>query len=107
MFAIADAMKELQPAEMAYRAGDEFFEEEHTQWMRQEQELQSKGYSYEEVVKLKEHYRGEIIRARELEQFVKKKIRIAETILREAGESQKEIDREEEKNIKRDEQPRL
>ncbi len=107
LFAIADAMKELQPAEMAYRAGDEFFEEEHTRWMRQEQELQSKGYSYEEVVKLKEHYRGEIIRARELEQLVKKKIRIAETILREAGESQKEIDREEEKNIKRDEQPRL
>lgn len=75
--------------------------------MQQEQELQRKGYSYEEVVKLKEHYRGEIIRAREQEQSVKKKIRIAETLLRETGENQQEIDREEEKNIKRDEQPRL
>ncbi len=107
LFAITDGMKELHSAEMAYRGGDMFFEEEHKQWESMSQELAQKGYSYDEVMALKEHYRVEIIRTREMEQAVRKKLSIAESILKEVEDAVREVERVEEKEIKRDEQPRL
>ena len=56
---------------------------------------------------MKEHYRREIARTREEELSLRKEIRVAESILREIEEEDRDIDKIEEKEIVRDEQPRL
>ena len=65
------------------------------------------GYTFDEVVLMKEHYRREIARTREAELSLSKEIRVAESILREIEEEDRDIDKIEEKEIVRDEQPRL
>ena len=107
LFSIAEKMKELHSAEQAYQDGDPFFTDEHRQWEELARELRQKGYSYDEVVALKGHYRAEIIRARELEQEVRKKLYIAESILKEVEDTVREVEKVKEKDIKREEQPRL
>lgn len=53
LFDTAAKMELLQPAEASYRKGDVFFEEEHMQWIKLNQELHNQGYSFEEVQALK------------------------------------------------------
>ena len=106
LFAIAKEMEAFFTAENSYQKGDMFFENEHQMWTSLEQKLKDKGYSYDEVMELKEHYRSEIARTRELEASLQKEIRIAESIIREMEEADKEIDKIEEKDISRDEQPK-
>ena len=65
------------------------------------------GYTFDEVLLMKEHYRSEIARTREEELSLRKEIRVAESILREIEEEDRDIDKIEEKEIVRDEQPRL
>ena len=65
------------------------------------------GYTYDEVLALKEHYRSEIARTREEELSLRKEIRVAESIIKEIEEEDRDIDKIEEKEISRDEQPRL
>jgi len=107
LFAIAREMEAFFTAEKSYQKGDMFFENEHQMWTLLEQKLRDKGYTYDEVMKLKEHYRSEIGRTRELEASLQKEIRIADSIIREMEEADKEIDKIEEREISRDEQPRL
>ena len=79
----------------------------HQEWCRLEQKLKVLGYTFDEVVLMKEHYRSEIARTREEELSLRKEIRVAESILREIEEEDRDIDKIEEKEIIRDEQPRL
>ena len=65
------------------------------------------GVTFDEVLLMKEHYRSEIARTREEELSLRKEIRVAESILREIEEEDRDIDKIEEKEIVRDEQPRL
>lgn len=106
LFAIVKEMDGVYLAENSYQEGDLFFESEHKVWASLENKLQDKGYSYEEVLNLQEHYRSEIARARELEASLQKEIRIAESILREMEEADKEIDKIQDKDISREEQPK-
>ena len=71
------------------------------------QKLKDMGYTYDEVLALKEHYRSEIARTREEELSLRKEIRVAESIIKEIEEEDRDIDKIEEKEISRDEQPRL
>lgn len=49
LFDTAAKMELLEPAEASYQNGDAFFEKEHMQWARLEQELSKEGYSLQEV----------------------------------------------------------
>ncbi len=60
LFSIAEQMDELQTAETSFRKGDMFFIDEHNQWISLEQQLSDEGYSYEEVKKLRDHYKEQI-----------------------------------------------
>lgn len=79
----ADLMQELIYAEKAFQNGDTFFEEEHKLWQQCEKELQMKGYSYEEVLKLQVHYHSETARLWRLQKKLEKDIRTARAITQE------------------------
>lgn len=107
LFEIMDEMRYYSFAEQSYQSGDDYFAKEHEKWCELEKKLKSLGYTYNEVLVLKEHYRSEIARTREVESALQKEIRVAESIIREIEEEDKDIDKIEEKEIARVEQPRL
>ena len=107
LFAVLEEMQHYSYAEQAYQSGDDYFVNEHQEWCRLEQKLKVLGYTFDEVVLMKEHYRSEIARTREEELSLRKEISVAESILREIEEEDRDIDKIEEKEIVRDEQPRL
>lgn len=107
LFEIMDEMRYYSLAEQSYQSGDDYFAKEHEKWCELEKKLKSLGYTYNEVLVLKEHYRSEIARTREAESALQKEIRVAESIIREIEEEDKDIDKIEEKEIARVEQPRL
>jgi hypothetical protein len=82
LYEIAGQMRELAECENSFLRGDVFFEEEHKRYQELAAELREKGYSYEEVAALKEHYHGELARYRERERAVIKEIRLAESVRR-------------------------
>ena len=80
LYDIAKQMDELVESEHAYQNGDSFFEDEHKEWVALETKLKELGYSYEEVVALKEHYRMEAARLKDLEVAASKEIKLADSI---------------------------
>ena len=80
LYDIAEQMDELIHCEQAYMAGDAYFEEEHTEYQRLAAKLGEMGYSYEEVMLLKEHYHSETIKCRDMETAVTREIRLADSI---------------------------
>lgn len=80
LYDIAEQMTELIECEHSYKNGDTFFEDEHKRYQELESLLLEKGYTYEEVMKLKEHYHKETVRCKELETAVSKEIRVADSI---------------------------
>lgn len=107
LFQIMEEMQHYFIREQMYQSGKEKFIVAHQNWCELEQKLKKMGYTYDEVFVLKEHYRREIARTREEELSLRKEIRVAESILREIEEEDRDIDKIEEKEIVRDEQPRL
>lgn len=75
-------MKEILECEHAYIAGDSYFADEHEKYMELAKQLNSMGYSYEEVADIKEHYHGELVRLKELECAAAKELRVADSIRR-------------------------
>lgn len=80
LYDIAEQMTELIECEHSYQNGDNFFEDEHKRYHKLESLLGDKGYSYEEVIQLKEHYHRETVRCKELETAVSKEIKVADSI---------------------------
>ena len=106
LFDVQGQMQEYKVCEEAYQKGDKFFEEEHDVWITLEKQLQEQGYSYEEVERLKEHYRREYARVRMQEGETKKKLKIANSILKEIEtEVQEKLEQKEKEKIKEKEQP--
>lgn len=83
LFEIMEQMQELYECEAAFVSGDDFFQEEHQAWLRYEGQLKAQGYSYEEVVALKEHYRSEIAKLRLAEKELARELRTAKAITEE------------------------
>lgn len=100
LFAITDSMEELYDREQAYQDGEDYFQKEHEAWSEYEAQLKEQGYSYEEVIKLQEHYNGEIARLRKLELEAKRELRVVESIVKELDEVEREIDIEKEQDKK-------
>ncbi len=100
LFAITDSMEELYDREQAYQDGEDYFQKEHEAWSEYEAQLKEQGYSYEEVIKLQEHYNSEIARLRKLELEAKRELRVVESIVKELDEVEREIDIEKEQDKK-------
>ena len=81
LFAAADEMETLKPAEQSYRLGDTFFEDEHRKWVELEQKLQAQGYSLEEVQALRKHYKEEYSEVCAKEKVVFRELNTGKAIL--------------------------
>lgn len=65
LFEIADEMTSLMYGREAYISGDAVFIEEHKEWNILSEKLKAQGYTYEEVLSIRDYYRKEAIRLRE------------------------------------------
>lgn len=81
LFDTADEMKELECAEIAYQNGDEYFVAEHNQWIALKSKLGDDGYTFEEVVKLQEHYRKQIAEVNAKVAAVNKELSLGKSIM--------------------------
>ena len=80
LFQIAEDMTALKECENTYQNGDNFFVEEHKQWIGLEQQLKIQGYTYEETVKLKNYYRKLCSEISQKEKAVVKELNIGKSI---------------------------
>lgn len=80
LFQIAEDMTALKECENTYQNGDNFFEEEHKQWIGLEQQLKSLGYTYEETVELKNYYKKLCSEISQKEKAVVKELNIGKSI---------------------------
>ncbi len=80
LFKIAEQMEELIHAENSYQMGDTFFTGEHEEWLRYNDRLLSEGYSYEEIVKLRDHYKEEIRLVNKKERAATNELKLSESI---------------------------
>lgn len=86
LFAIYEEMKDIEVCERCYEGGDMSFAEEHIRWIELEDGLKEQGYSYSEVERIKEYYKNEIAKIREIETNNRREIRIAKELIKECSE---------------------
>lgn len=89
-----DRMKELMPAEATFRAGDAFFQSEHDEYVKLQAEIEAQGYSPDELERLRGVYKEKALGHQELRKDCNKKIRIAESLIREVNEDKAKADSE-------------
>ena len=108
LFEALNMIDELENSENCYRKGDEFFNEEHEQYVKFIGEIESHGYTIEEVRKLKDYYGSEYAKQRSRIKVVKRELKIAEELIREESKkSERQIAEKKEENRiqKKDRQP--
>jgi chromosome segregation ATPase len=76
-------MHELTPAEKTFLNGDTFFQSEHDEYEELQAEIQKEGYSLAEIEELRTYYNGCALKQRDMLKDCNKKIRIAESLIRE------------------------
>ena len=86
LFSIAEEMSSLVFAEQAFMSGDVEFEPEHDRWVSLSEELLKKGYTYDEVISIREYYRLETKRLREEVRKATQRVKIIEAIRKEYEE---------------------
>ena len=74
---------ELSESENCYIRGDDFFKEEHEQYVLLSDEIKNQGYTVDEIRSLKEHYKNKYAELRSMLKDVKKQLKIADEIIRE------------------------
>ncbi len=82
----ADRMKELLSAEITFQNGDTFFQSEHEEYVKLQSEIEAQGYSFDELEELRDYYKVKASEHQEFRKDCSKKIRIAESLIREADE---------------------
>lgn len=80
LFEIADEMTKLKYGEMAFRSGDIEFQKEHDRWDELTAKLAAQGYTYDEILSVKEYYRLEALRLREEVRNATAKVKVIESI---------------------------
>ena len=99
LFEALNMIDELEDSENCYRKGDEFFKEEHEQYVKFIGEIESHGYTIEEVRNLKDYYGSEYAKQRSRIKVVKRELRIAEELIREESKkSERQITEKKEEN---------
>lgn len=86
LYQVAAEMTDILPGERLYQLGDKEFEAEHRRYVELEGILKKEGYSYEEILKLKEHYHSEELLLKEKSKNISKDVRIAVSIIKELEE---------------------
>lgn len=94
LFKTIEDMDEVIPGNDAYMDGDTFFEEEHMEWIKLNDELHNQGYSYEEVVALKDYYKEQIADLRKNEAKLKADLKLGFGLLADMTDKHKEIEKE-------------
>ena len=80
LFDIAGQLDMLECAEKCFQNGDNFFIEEHRQWMELTKKLSEEGYSYEEIKKLRAYYKEQIAYVSNREWASAKELNLAKAI---------------------------
>ena len=93
LFEIADRLDDLTPAEKSYKRGDDFFEDEHKEYMMLEKELADQGYTVEDVKELKEHYKILLSQYRDKYKGLNADLRILRSLINEELAKAKEPER--------------
>lgn len=108
LFSIAGRMKELKVCENSYQNGDDFFAKEHAMWVQLSDQLQQEGYSYDEVISLKQYYKEKYTTVSQKEKAIFMELKVAKSIIKELSQNEetreklerhkKEVSRENEKS---------
>lgn len=98
LFAITDKMKELQPAEDSFRAGDTFFEKEHRVYQELAEQLSEEGYALKEVEVIRQRCQDKIAGNYEKRKAVNQRLKIAEELLAEFSKAVTRTREQEEQN---------
>ena len=111
LFAVADKMEELAPAERSWQAGDDFFEKEHFRYQALEGQLQSEGYSLEETENLRKKYKDKGSGVYQRQREINRRLKMSGDMIQEFTENleraRERQDREQaEKERKREKQDR-
>lgn len=80
-----DRMKELMSAEAAFQNGDTFFQSEHEEYVKLQSEIEAEGYSVDGLEGLRGVYKEKASEHQEICKDCNKKIRIAESLIREVN----------------------
>lgn len=90
LFEIAEEMEKLEQSEKSFVNGDNFFVEEHEQWIGLLQQLKEEGYSYDEVLRLRAYYHEQILNACNKERASGKELNLGKSIWKDCVESDDE-----------------
>ena len=83
---VASEMSDLLPGERLFQSGDKEFETEHRKYSELNDALKKEGYTYEEIMRLKEHYHSEELLLKEMSKKTSRDVRIAVSIIKELEE---------------------
>lgn len=97
LFDIAGQMDMLEVAEKCFQNGDNFFMEEHRQWMELTKKLSEEGYSYEEIKKLRAYYKEQIAYVSNRERASAKELNLAKTIWKDMVSDEASLSEEKER----------
>lgn len=109
LFAIADQMEKLEPAEESYQNGDTFFEKEHLRFEKLNEELAKQGYTVAELNAIRKRCENKISGNYEKRKAAGKHLKMSQTMIEEilAGLEQMESRQEElYRTDNREEQPK-
>jgi len=97
LFDIAGQMDMLEGAEKCFQNGDNFFMEEHRQWMELTKKLSEEGYSYEEIKKLRAYYKEQIAYVSNRERASAKELNLAKAIWKDMVSDEASLSEEKER----------
>lgn len=83
LFEIADEMSTLKYGEQTFQSGDIEFQIEHDRWTELSSKLKKQGYTYEEILSIREYYRREGLRLREEIRAATQRVKVIESIRKE------------------------
>ena len=101
LFAIRDRLTTLSYAETAYQDGDHFFEDEHKEYEELIRKLQDKGYTVDEVDKIKEKLKDRAQTISENYKTAGREYRLARRLLKQQSEEERSIRDVNKEEIKR------
>ena len=97
LFDIAGQLDMLECAEKCFQNGDNFFIEEHRQWMELTKKLSEEGYSYEEIKKLRAYYKEQIAYVSNREWASAKELNLAKAIWKDMVSDEASLSEEKER----------
>ena len=102
LYDITDRMLEIECANEAYESGDLFFDKEHREWEKLQKELEIAGYSFTEILRIKEFYHSKIGELQKKEAYVRQQLNIANGIIKELSSDINEESRDKVESLEKE-----